>query len=149
MRSKDENSIKKFTRFIKKDTCLIIDRSNSIETIKNRFTTLKSPHVNKKAQEQFEVRIYKCSLIIYSPQVIFSLTSLKLINNQLYRDVQLKVEVVYSISTFSNTIKKKVDTNRFKFDNFIPHDLNRFSCLKSYLKLLDIQGEMRFKDMFR
>ena len=149
IRSKDENSIKKFTSFIKKETCLILDSSNSIKPIKNKFTALKSPHVNKRAQEQFEVRTYKCSLIIYSPQVIFSLASLKLINDQLYRDVQLKIEVVYNINIFSSSIKKQINTNKFKFDDFSPYGLDRFSCLEGYLKLLDIQGETRFKDMFR
>ena len=35
----------------------------------NRFTVLRSPHVNKKSREQFEMRTHKLSLIhISSPR---------------------------------------------------------------------------------
>lgn len=37
-----------------------------IPILSKRITILKSPHVNKKAREQFELKIFKKTLIIYS-----------------------------------------------------------------------------------
>ena len=38
-----------------------------LPTVKNRFTVLRSPHVDKKSREQFEVRTYKRMLDILNP----------------------------------------------------------------------------------
>jgi small subunit ribosomal protein S10 len=39
-----------------------------LPTIKNRYTVLRSPHVDKKSREQFEIRTHKRLLDIISPQ---------------------------------------------------------------------------------
>ena len=46
----------------------------------NRYTVLRSPHVNKKSREQFEIRSFKRLLEIYepSPQTINQLMKLDL-----------------------------------------------------------------------
>ncbi len=46
----------------------------------NRYTVLRSPHVNKKSREQFEIRRYKRLLEISepTPQTISQLTKLDL-----------------------------------------------------------------------
>ncbi len=46
----------------------------------NKFTILRSPHVNKKAREQFEMRTHKRLLDIYEPkkETIEALRSLDL-----------------------------------------------------------------------
>ena len=38
-----------------------------LPTIKNRYTVLRSPHVDKKSREQFEIRTHKRLLDILSP----------------------------------------------------------------------------------
>jgi small subunit ribosomal protein S10 len=38
-----------------------------LPTIKNRYTVLRSPHVDKKSREQFEVRTHKRLLDILEP----------------------------------------------------------------------------------
>ncbi len=51
-----------------------------LPTVKNRFTVLRSPHVDKKSREQFEVRTYKRMLDILdpTPQTIDALMQLDL-----------------------------------------------------------------------
>jgi small subunit ribosomal protein S10 len=51
-----------------------------LPTVKNRFTVLRSPHVDKKSREQFEVRTYKRMLDILNPtpQTIDALMQLDL-----------------------------------------------------------------------
>lgn len=36
----------------------------NLPTIRKRITLLKSPHVNKSAREQFQLKSYKCTLFI-------------------------------------------------------------------------------------
>ncbi len=51
-----------------------------LPTEKERYTVLRSVHVNKKSREQFEIRTHKRLIDIYEPneQVIESLSKLKL-----------------------------------------------------------------------
>ena len=38
-----------------------------LPTVKNKYTVLRSPHVDKKSREQFEVRTHKRLLVIFEP----------------------------------------------------------------------------------
>ncbi|MBI1987471.1 MAG: 30S ribosomal protein S10 [Nitrospinae bacterium] len=51
-----------------------------LPTVKNKFTVLRSPHVDKKSREQFEIRTHKRLLDIYdpTPQTIDELMKLDL-----------------------------------------------------------------------
>ena len=51
-----------------------------LPTIKNRFTVLRSPHVDKKSREQFEIRTHKRLLDILepTPQTVEALMKLDL-----------------------------------------------------------------------
>ena len=44
---------------------LKISKSISLPTKIQRYTVLRSPHIDKKSREQFEIRHYKKLLIIY------------------------------------------------------------------------------------
>ena len=72
--SKNLNSINKFLNFfgnktIKKKLKINFFTSRYQKPVKKKILTiLKSPHVNKKAQEQFEYRIYKKKTsLFYAP----------------------------------------------------------------------------------
>jgi len=60
--SVDKDSLSIFKKFIVKQ----INRTNTdyksfnLPTTTKRITLLKSPHVNKSAREQFEIKYYKC-----------------------------------------------------------------------------------------
>src|SRR5438876_3185888 len=51
-----------------------------LPTLKNRFTVLRSPHVDKKSREQFEIRTHKRLLDILdpTPQTVDALMKLDL-----------------------------------------------------------------------
>jgi small subunit ribosomal protein S10 len=55
------------TNFLKNDISISILR---VPTRIKRFTLLKSPHVNKTAREQFEIRIYNCLLKVDTTSTI-------------------------------------------------------------------------------
>ncbi len=61
-----------------------------LPTIKNRWTVLRSPHVDKKSREQFEIRTYKRLLEILdpTPQTVDALMKLDLSAGV---DVEIKI----------------------------------------------------------
>ena len=58
----------------------------------NRYTVLRSPHVNKKSREQFEIRSFKRLLEIYEP-------SSQTINQLMKLDLPAGVDVSISAET--------------------------------------------------
>jgi small subunit ribosomal protein S10 len=61
-----------------------------LPTVKNRWTVLRSPHVDKKSREQFEIRTHKRLLEILepSPQTVDALMKLDLSAGV---DVEIKI----------------------------------------------------------
>ena len=58
----------------------------------NIFTILKSPHVNKKAQEQFEIFVFSKQLTLYSIKKLKYLFYLKKIQESLFSNVKVKIK---------------------------------------------------------
>ena len=128
LKSKNLKSLKRFLIIFNK-FCSIYD-GESMKLISNKkikkvlFSVLKSPHVNKTAQEQFEFKLYNTRLTIYSKYFLKILLSLKFLSRKFFSDIQFKVSV---------TVKQKQK-----------HDANSFYLKKinsSYLIRADINGE--------
>lgn len=137
--SKNKNSLNAFVIFMqklsdnKKLNSKILIKLFQQKTIKNFFTVLKSPHVNKTAQTQFEYKVYnkQFTLFVDSPSKL--ILFLKFFQKKIFSDVSLKIKIkINSYSTklvsFSN-IDSKINKNT----NF-------------YLKYLDILGEFNFNN---
>lgn len=87
-------------RLIDKSTSEIVERAKRtgariagpipIPTSINRYTVLRSPHVNKKSREQFEIRTHKRLIDILAPkqQTIDALMKLDLASGV---DVEIKL----------------------------------------------------------
>ncbi|MBU2591641.1 MAG: 30S ribosomal protein S10 [Nitrospinota bacterium] len=61
-----------------------------LPTVKNRWTVLRSPHVDKKSREQFEIRTHKRLIDIYdsTPQTVDALMKLDLSSGV---DIEIKL----------------------------------------------------------
>ena len=101
---------------------------------KKVFTVLKSPHVNKTAQEQFEYRMYKKRLKCFIPQFPLFLAHFKRLRFNMFSDINFKIKIISN-----NKAKKKKIKNQFNTNDYCL-DLNDLS-LKSYLKVLAVCGE--------
>lgn len=158
--SKNENSIKSFYKKIIKNSNLkqnmkIICKSINYRKDKNVLSVLKSPHVNKTAQEQFESRVFYLKFIATVPNSKYYIYYLKKIKSFVFlSDLKIKIDLI---------MKKKrnfyfTDINNFKFNlvtkkNFNKKfmDFNRNLTLKTselkktknYLQLLEINGEQQ------
>lgn len=93
LRSYDHNLVDKSTEKIVKTVRLsgaVVTGPIPLPTEKEVFTVLKSPHVNKKSREQFQLRTHKRLIDIYTPtqKTVDALSRLELPSGV---DIQVKL----------------------------------------------------------
>lgn len=162
---KDERIIKKFLRFLIKIEFLPIHFKSFSKPEKRKFVTvLKSPHVNKTAQEQFEYRIYTKQLFIRSFKPLTFFLFLKKVKNQSFPGLSFEVKGVlgkndlpkYALkivspdnlilkSSINLSKKKKCEKNS---EEFFKTYSSKFLFHKKYLQLFDLHGEIYLKTAF-
>ena len=135
------------------------------------FSTLQSPHVNKKSQEQFEYSLHNKRLKIQTSQMIKFLTIWKLIKSKMFLDIEIEIEFWAQKKLSQSILLTKLDCDRFRskffkkkvvnfttkrFPNQIEHcrkQKNNFFVSKistsTFLKLLDIHGEALIKNFIK
>lgn len=141
-----------------------IFKNNKKKTV---LTILKSPHVNKKAQEQFEIKYFSNKLTIYSIEKFKLLILLKKLKTNLFSDVDIKTKFTINKKN-ENTLKIKMfDLDNFKTNN-VHYKTSQFMVrqfikkievktlkksqgiknkkTKQFLKILDIYGELNILD---
>lgn len=128
--SKNSNSISNFLKFLYKlktnkilNLNFTVIQSSQFRKSK-KFSVLKSPHVNKKAQEQFEYNVFNKQLKIYVSQLSKFLIIWKTVKSTLFTDVNLTFKFIANQNSSNYTTINKVNS-----DKFIKS--------KQYLKLLD------------
>ena len=138
--SKNYSSIKKFLTFFinKKITrkLKLTVLNYQIPSKMKKFTVLKSPHVNKTAQEQFNYKTYKTQITLHTYQIFLLITLIKFIKIDLFTDINIKVELISNHKVFYNKIINLINSNNYFIDN------NNFFFFNNYLKLMDIHGEI-------
>ena len=135
------------------------------------FSTLQSPHVNKKSQEQFEYSLHNKRLQIHVSQIIKFLTIWKIVKTTMFSDVKIKIEFRVQNNLLKSARLTKLDCDKFQFKFLKRRKLNlcsnRFSgkmagktqkknkkiisngTTHTFLKLLDMYGEILMKDFSR
>jgi small subunit ribosomal protein S10 len=93
LRSYDHNLVDKSTEKIVKTvraSGAVVTGPIPLPTEKEIFTVLRSPHVNKKSREQFQIRTHKRLIEIYTPsqKAIEALSKLELPSGV---DIQVKL----------------------------------------------------------
>ncbi len=142
--SKNRTSLTNFISFFTDEKVIqklkiFILQSESKKPLKKKiFTVLKSPHVNKSAQDQFEIKTYKKRLKVFVPQILIFLIFLKKLKINLFSDIKFKFNIILNL----NNEKKKIK-NKINIDNYylVYKELN----LLKYLKILSIAGEFSLK----
>jgi ribosomal protein S10 len=105
-----------------------------------KFSLLKSPHVNKNAQEQFEFRTFILTNFFYAINVDNFFNLIKEINKNKYPEISLKINIVLSKKKFID--KKIASLNNIKLDFFLTKINSRKKEIKNYLNILDFGGEL-------
>jgi ribosomal protein S10 len=142
--SKNQNSLNDFFFF-----CTDLYNTKYLKSIKHYFTKkrrkkiltiLKSPHVNKDAQEQFETKIFFKQFTIRSTQNFKYLIFLKKIKYYMFPDIKIKVKVIINKKNIESWKLRIVDP-----DNFVKKknsNCNSFENIKikNLLKIFYIYG---------
>ena len=142
--SKNYKSLKNFLAIfndenITKNLKITIIKNKTKKPLKKKvITVLKSPHVNKTAQEKFEYRIYRERLKCFVPQVLLLLFFIKKITVNSFSDIKFKLNLISSFNNEKIKLKNNININNFCL---VHKELN----LIKYLKLLTISGEYILK----
>ena len=143
--AKDQRVLEKFSYFLNKlDTSTFVLKHRSKQNQRKFITILKSPHVNKTAQEQFEYRFYHRQFLInsFNPLTFFLL--IKKAQNSSFSGLKLEIKSVMS----SN--KKTINSKKiFNPDNFLlgsrSKDRTSSVSIQKYIQLFDCHGETFLK----
>lgn len=142
--SKNLNSIKVLSKLFSNKTfaevfnVATVNKSFYIKTFSFLYTILKSPHVNKTAQEHFEQKIYNRQFKIYSSQNFVVLSILKFIKSYIFPDTSFKIEIISQPSRYRQKVKNQINS-----DNFLL--CNKSSGLKNYITILNNYGKATLK----
>lgn len=142
--SKNLNSIKLLSKifsdknFANTFNVATINKSFYIKTFSFLYTILKSPHVNKTAQERFEQKVYNRQFKIYSSQNFIVLSILKFIKSYIFPDINFKIEIIHQSYRYRQKVKNRINSDNFLLDN---ENLG----LKNYTTILNNYGKMTLK----
>lgn len=161
--SPNEKSLKTFLVFFFKHLKIQF-HTNQIQVPsqnkQKRVTLLKSPHVNKTAQEHFEVKMFSKHLIVNSHYSLKNLIVLKKILNRLFQDVAIQITLINDKNLHKKTKFLSLHPNNSKLfpnifgKNSTKHlnawaktrrlDVKRASLLKvvKFLNRISLFGEM-------
>nr|YP_010377295.1 ribosomal protein S10 [Odontella aurita]QYB22944.1 ribosomal protein S10 [Odontella aurita] len=105
------------------------------------FTVLKSPHVNKKAQEHFKLFRQKNQIELNLFQIQKFFVLLKKIQTKFFPNISIKVSLYLHKS---RTKKNQINPNIFKFEYSKSLLVSDFM---NYIKIFDAFGELSLKNM--
>ena len=162
--SKDKKSLKHFIQLLNKINKKWKNFTFVLKPIKKKrkkITVLKSPHVNKKAQTQFQSIIYSTLIKYSSWEVKKNYILLKKIRNHLFPDVKIKIEqTVFAKKTktliknqflpkkiyyYKNTkkfLEAQKKKNLLAFNNNIENKNTLLKKTLQFLKVLDHYGNL-------
>ena len=150
--TKNLNSLKRFLIFLK---YLNTNKKNingflkylKKRTKKNIFTILKSPHVNKTAQEQIEYRLFSKQVNIFSFQILKFIILIKKIQKILFPDLNIQLKLIINKKQVTKKKLIALDPNNYTLKKMI---ITKNQKTLFYLNLFDIYGELNFdKKLFR
>lgn len=116
--SKNKTDINNFLTLLNKilTSFNIVIKHDQKKRRKKILTILKSPHINKSAQEQFESKIFTKQIKVYSQEDFCLLTLLKKTKNNMFPSIKLKTKFVLNKKSEKNI--KLIDPNNFKLKYF-------------------------------
>ena len=167
---KDKRILKKFIKVLTKITSLPIFLKSFPTCEKRKFVTvLKSPHVNKTAQEQFEYRFYSKHFLIrsFKPLTLFLL--LKKLKTLSFPGINLEIKglfernktnkhslkiispdnIVLATTSLAHDNKQifKLDTRARTAQTASKNSDANFLLSKKYIQLFDLYGETYLRNV--
>lgn len=140
--SKDNKVLKKFCQFLLKlETSPLTLKHFSRQNKQKFITILKSPHVNKTAQEQFEFRLFSRKFLIDSCKPLTFLIVLKKIKNISFPGIKLEVKGLVNKSKKHASFLNIIDPDNIVLQNHYSKNNDALLSQKKYIQLFDCYGE--------
>jgi len=146
--SKNEKSLTKILYFLSKHLKTkfnILQKTIISHNDRKIITLLKSPHVNKTAQEHFEVRTFSSKILFSSDCLEKDLIFLKKILFELFQDVSIRLELL--IHDVMNKKEKQLllyPSNFILWTNNLAQTNFKRCRQKTFLKRLSIEKQQFF-----
>jgi ribosomal protein S10 len=141
--SKDNSVLEKFLRFLQRLKISPTVLKHFSKQNKRRFITiLKSPHVNKTAQEQFEFRYYIKEFLIDSPKPFTLFLTIKKIKNLSFPGLKLEVKGLLNLNKQNENFLKLADPDNVVLKLGKPNTSSSLAFQKKYVQLFDCYGEL-------
>ena len=131
--SKNYDSLNNLNEFLSNKLSNLKFTKVNKQTKKTIVTFLKSPHVNKIAQERFQANHFSKNLVIKSKNPFLILFIIKFLKKSLFLDVKFKIKFLNKKCYIDSVIKKNSNPNRLSLINTNKH-------LNVYLDLLNNYG---------
>ena len=105
------NFIKLFIKFYKiyklTDSFFVSNKTSR----RKMFSILRSPHVNKISQEQFEFKVYKREIIIQTKNYLKFLIMFKKLNKSIFSDLNITISLLKKKNDYYSPILNKFYLN--------------------------------------
>ena len=158
---KDRRILEKFTKILAKIKSLPISIKPFPKHKRKKFITiLKSPHVNKTAQEQFEYRFFSKHFLIFSSKSRTFFLLLKKLKNLSFSGIKLEVKGLFQKKNADKYTLKLINPDNivlekpyliqkgFKKSESSKFVLGERNLAKKYIQLFDSYGELYLKNTF-
>ena len=161
VKSKSQKSINDFTSFFlasaKTLDLSFVNKYNQKRKKKKVVTILKSPHINKKAQEQFEIRHFSRQVAVFSAQSFKHIVFIKKIKDSLFPGINIQLKLLVNINYVYRLRTKILDPSNFNIKalNSKKSQLNNepqkrllaysklnFRKMGLFIRALEIYGEL-------
>ena len=121
IKSTNQQSLNKFIDLFLKINQItkfgLVNKINSRKSQKKIVTVLKSPHVHKKAQEQFELGYFSYQFNVYSPQELKLILMFKKLKQKLFTDIKIKIRVISGKKALERKKREVVNPLNIKYKN--------------------------------
>jgi ribosomal protein S10 len=148
--SKDKKSLEDFLKLFRDSKSKVQNFQIVLKTLKKqkrkkKITILKSPHVNKKAQTQFQLTKYQVIIECFSWEIKKNTILLKKIKNYLFPGIKIKIKKKNFSSGKNITQDIFFNPENTKYHNaiFLKKTIKYQNLLKQtliYLRILDNYG---------
>ena len=132
--SKNYNSINNFVEFLNSKLNNLCFIKSPKKTSKTTLTFLKSPHVNKTAQEHFSFNYFTKNLLIKPKNPLLILFIIKFVKKKLFLDVKFKIKVLNHKRLGKNMLKNCTHPADFNLYNSKIYLTNYLNVLNNYGK---------------
>lgn len=152
--SKNKKTLNNFLNIFNEKFSIIdstfIKKNYQKKSKKTIITILKSPHVNKTAQEQFEIIYTSKQIQVYTSHLFKFLIFLKKLKIYLFPNIHIKIKIVHNKKKIGLINKRIFNLDNYHYKLFFLTNLNKIqnnNVKRNKLELLNKINEATLKSI--